>query len=456
MTIFQKILKGVFLGMFLLSLFFLNFPLSEDTFPTFFIALSPLTCLLVFLASHEFLPIFFLGLAVLGVTLLLGRVFCGYICPLGTLFDLLSLRGKKKTLSLDKKLRGIKYFILAFCLAASFLGVLFCQYFEPLCLLARSGVISTFPIIEALFQRLGEFEVKSFSLQIATLFLFLALLGVNFWRKRFWCKYLCPTGALLGIASLFNLSKRKTPENCRECQKCLRVCPMEAISEKAREGVASECIQCRACQKVCPEQGIIFSKGTLKEGIRYLPSKRAFIKALGSGIFLALGVRSSQKVLLEKPLRPPGALPEEVFLKQCVRCGICMRSCPSNIIQPCLWEGGVNALWTPKLVLRLGGCVKECTKCGLVCPTGAIQKFSLQDKIENPLGRAVITKDKCIVWGNTGSCLVCDEVCPYNAIELKELAEGIKPRVSDRKCTGCGVCEAHCPVPGSAIKVVPF
>jgi len=134
-----------------------------------------------------------------------------------------------------------------------------------------------------------------------------------------------------------------------------------------------------------------------------------------------------------------------------------MKSCLTNTLQPCLWESGFSGLWTPKLDLRLAACEQNCNVCGKVCPTQAIRSLSLEEKTHAKLGTAVLRKEMCLVWAQNKICLICDEICPYNAIVFRS-AEGYRrPVVIASRCNGCGFCEQRCPVQGdSAIVVVPI
>jgi len=133
-----------------------------------------------------------------------------------------------------------------------------------------------------------------------------------------------------------------------------------------------------------------------------------------------------------------------------------MKSCLTNTLQPCLWESGLEGLWTPKLDLRLAPCEPNCHVCGKVCPTQAIRSLSLDEKTHAKIGTAVLRKEMCLVWSQNKLCLICDEICPYNAIVFRPVEGFRRPVVVASRCNGCGYCEQRCPVKGdSAIVVVP-
>ena len=167
-------------------------------------------------------------------------------------------------------------------------------------------------------------------------------------------------------------------------------------------------------------------------------------------------------------IRPPGSLPEKDFLNLCQRCGLCMKVCPTNVINPALSEAGMAGFWTPNLIMIQGYCEYTCTLCGGVCPTGAIRKLSGKEKIERPvrIGSAHIDRGRCLPWSGNGPCIVCEEHCPTSPKAIyfkKDVVAGPDgtetkvqlPYVDLKRCVGCGICEFKCPVRGrAAIRVI--
>ena len=138
-------------------------------------------------------------------------------------------------------------------------------------------------------------------------------------------------------------------------------------------------------------------------------------------------------------IRPPGSLAEEEFLERCIRCGQCMRVCPTNVIQPGGLEGGVETLWTPILNNRIGtsGCQLNCVACGKACPTAAIRPISLDEKHGQGkfadagpirLGTAFVDRGRCLPWAMDKPCIVCQENCPVSpkAIGVREVFNTIR------------------------------
>jgi MauM/NapG family ferredoxin protein len=167
--------------------------------------------------------------------------------------------------------------------------------------------------------------------------------------------------------------------------------------------------------------------------------------------------RGKERGLVDAELiRPPGAFPEADFLTRCVRCGECMKACATNTLQPVWLKAGLEGIFSPVIVPRLAACAVNCNVCGQVCPTGAIRNLSILEKKYAKVGTAWIARQNCLVWEQDRKCLVCDEVCPYNAISFQPV-QGLRnaaPVVIENKCSGCGWCENKCPVQGgSAIRV---
>jgi len=159
-------------------------------------------------------------------------------------------------------------------------------------------------------------------------------------------------------------------------------------------------------------------------------------------------------------LRPPGAR-ETAFLSTCIRCGACVKVCPTNALQPGSSSLGMEGMWAPALAPRLGFCDYSCNACGHVCPTGAIPLLTLEEKRKKVLGVAYIDKNRCLPWADNRNCIVCEEMCPVSpkAIVLDDEPvlddQGLKatlrrPRVIRDLCIGCGICEYQCPLNGAA------
>ena len=160
-------------------------------------------------------------------------------------------------------------------------------------------------------------------------------------------------------------------------------------------------------------------------------------------------------------IRPPGSVAEDDFLDQCIKCGECMKVCPTNVVQPVMLEAGLEGLWTPVLKPELGYCEYKCNMCTQICPTDAIRKMTLEEKQKVKIGLAHVDKSRCLPWAYGRACQVCYEQCPLpeKAIKLEDTkvttAKGTtitvkQPLVNAELCTGCGICQNKCPVPDQA------
>lgn len=142
-------------------------------------------------------------------------------------------------------------------------------------------------------------------------------------------------------------------------------------------------------------------------------------------------------------IRPPGAIVEDDFVYQCVRCGECIKVCPTACLVPVAFSEGLIEWGTPRVFPRKAGCIR-CLNCAKVCPSGAIQEIDIE---EVKMGTAKISRDRCLVWHDGKDCYICLEYCPVGAV-FKDSRE--RPVVDPKKCVGCGICEENCPVLGEA------
>ncbi|MCP2620077.1 4Fe-4S binding protein [Candidatus Aminicenantes bacterium AC-334-K16] len=452
-----------------------------------FFHFDPLIALTTFFASRLIFPLFLFSIITLGMTLLLGRVFCGWVCPFGAIQQFFSFLFKKlKWLKIKTKStfspKAWKYYLLVFLLMASLLGLDLVGLFDPFSLLYRSFITSLLPALAYIFSAfislvyqlhlfsLGDTLVQFYeNLGVNPIFLqalglgllFIGIILLNLKKERFWCRYLCPLGALLGIFSRWNRLKLKLDEDkCIKCSLCTLHCETDAVPYPREQWTITECVYCFTCGAICPTAAISFPFVLTPQRTAMVNLSRR--KLLATALLGALAVPffrlSPARVRASaKRIRPPGALPEEQFLQKCVKCGECMKVCPTNGLQPAFTEAGPEGIWTPILVPRIGHCEYYCTLCTQVCPTGAIQELRVEDKATVKIGSAWVDKNRCIPWKIGEPCIVCEEHCPVSpkAIKLVEItvrqSDGtIKteraPFVELEQCTGCGICENKCPV----------
>ena len=480
------------------------FPLAD-----LFFRLDPLAALGAMLASRTWIPRLALALATLGLTLVFGRVWCGWLCPLGTLLEWVRF-GSKETGFLGKtrflRWRTAKNFLLLLILAAALFGNLSLLIFDPLALLTRTMTTVILPALNhavtaveraaypipilqpavdwaerVLRGPILPVEQPAFAQNVLIAVLFLAVIALNGLADRFWCRYLCPLGALLGLVSKVSLLRPVVRPACNRCARCVAACRVDAIdTRQGYEIIPSECTVCLDCLAACPESNALsdalsLPKGLPKGGIGFRfhwrpaparefdPTRRQMLAALATGaagvVVLRTGIRAKQPH--PQLIRPPGVEDEKEFLAHCLRCSQCMKVCPTSGLQPVLFEAGLEGVWTPRLVPRLGHCEYGCNACGLACPSGAIPSLDLDSKREAVIGVAIIDRDHCLPWAHGTPCIVCEEMCPVpeKAIRLEEVtvtddrgepAVVQRPYVLQDLCIGCGICEYQCPVEGEA------
>ena len=475
------------LSLFLFTAFFVfaTYKLPNWLPADIYLRLDPLLGLNAVFAAREIISRALWALITIGATLFIGRFFCAYVCPMGASIDFLDflfLRKKKRLgLKAEASFRKTKLYLLIIFVSAALTGLSLAFFMDPMALLTRFYTFFLYPLVITLInlildllrplsQALGWISLSHlhypqpvYYMSAITLLIFGGIIALNLIAPRFWCRYLCPLGALLSLISPLGLLKRRVNKDCTECLKCQKACPMGAVADNPRETRLPECIQCRTCAKVCPENAITFPASlSYSVGGEYSPinfSRRGFLYSLAGGLgvgFLATQTPFTLRQSKHQLIRPPGAIPETEFLRTCIRCGECMKSCLTNTLQPCLWESGFLGLWTPKMDLLLAPCDQNCNVCGKVCPTQAIRSLTLEEKTHAKAGTAVLRKEMCLVWAENKICLICDEICPYNAIVFRPVEGYRRPVVIASKCNGCGFCEQRCPVRGeSAIVVVP-
>jgi polyferredoxin len=515
------------IGFFALFMFFLfktgfrgSFVASADTavrlpYPVeAFLLADPFVATMTVLSTHTVYRGLLWSLGLLGVTLVFGRVFCGWICPFGTLHHffgwlLPSRRGRGAARVLANKThtyQRAKYYLMYAFIAASLAGSAVGGLFDPICVAVRAIGLGVIPALQYAGGRglASAQDVPSRPVQHAAdsaqdflantvwqshqfyfhqtwfiLFLLVAVLFANRFVPRFWCRVLCPLGAFLGVFSRFALfGMEKDHAKCTDCNLCLVNCQGADSPQGGVKWRQDECHMCMNCETACPEDVIKF---------RFLPNRKSAIKtpdtdrrtllaSTAAGALFIPGARIADALDVNyqsKIIRPPGAVEERAFLERCIRCAECMKVCPNNALHPAFLEAGIEGIWTPILIARIGYCEHSCVLCGQVCPTGAIQKISEKEKLgigvpAIKIGTAFYDHGRCLPWSMQTPCIVCEEFCPTSpkAIWVEEVEAPVRddkpgpdgappemkavklqrPHVDPSLCIGCGACEKVCPV----------
>jgi MauM/NapG family ferredoxin protein len=465
-----------------------------------FFDLDPLVLVATWLATGNLVGLSLLALVTVAVTLCLGRVFCGWVCPFGTLHNVVaSGRGKLRRIlprtEQFSRWQRAKYYLLVALLIMALLGAHWVGVLDPQSLLYRSFATAFWPgtqfaVEEGATQvyltdpHLGPLHLTwltepvyrfsqdhlfgllrpAFTGSTFILLVFLLSLVLNLYRARFWCRYLCPLGALLGLCSHRPLLRLTSDENsCDACSLCSLRCPAAAQPEQPGQWLPTECFGCWNCVKSCKNAGLDFkwARPWQKSPVGTVDlRKRATLAAVIGGVsgffLMRVAPQAQGKTFAPTLIRPPGAWPERAFLQRCIQCGMCMKVCPTNALQPTWHEAGLEGVWTPLLVPRLGWCEYECNLCGQVCPTGAIQNLPLAEKKLVKIGLATIDTTRCLPFAYDRDCIVCEEHCPIPTkaiffvqaeITLRDGSTRLvkQPKVDPDLCTGCGICETKCP-----------
>lgn len=456
---------------------------------------SPLIPFFAFIKDLHISFLFWPALLILFFTIFFGRFFCGWICPLGTALDIFQrffkTAGNAKNQKWEK-LRYLKFALLTAAIILSIFSIHIWGYLDPLSIFNRVLTILLYPLatlgsesallaltnlsfiedpaysIYDTFKLFLMPEAQAFYQQVFGIAIFfIIIVGLEKVTRRFWCRYLCPAGALLGFLSQFRFFERVVGNSCPSCGICHSECKMNAIPETDVNLTSKvECIECFSCAEVCPPK-----TRSISYRWRWKPyhskvnfERRQFLKTSGMSFaalgLLSIGIQNRSKQ--DRLLRPPGSIPEADFQDRCIRCMECVRVCESNggCLQPAAIESSLLELWLPVAQMREGYCEYNCNMCGEACPTEAILPLSLIEKQKTPMGLAFFDKNTCIPYANSDDCIVCEEHCPLpeKAIkfELKEIvtADGetkqIKyPYVVRELCIGCGICETKCPLLGA-------
>ncbi|MGD0744629.1 MAG: 4Fe-4S binding protein [Verrucomicrobiota bacterium] len=469
--------------------------------------LDPLVALGTLLTTRTIYAGLLWALLTVALTILLGRFFCGWVCPFGALHQFVGWLGRRRKKHAERVAMNqyrdgqvIKYYLLIAMLAAAgggllaellrwpgekpaaglivlaaslaatlwfatrkvaggwrqsaewcagllFLGTALGFLVRPEALVASSlqtGLLDPIPLMH-----------RSMNLVVLTAFdglatasrlyiaawsittVFLAALLLNLWVPRFYCRFVCPLGALFGVLAHWTpwrIGKRQG--ECTGCEMCENNC--EGACDPFGKIHPHECLLCMNCLRACRQAQMAY--GPHRSAAGEVPSpgltRRGFLTAAVSGLAAVPAARLGG--LLNQNwnsgvVRPPGALAEEDFLQRCIKCGQCMRVCPTNVIQPSTLEAGWEGVWSPILNFRVGtsGCQLNCIACGNVCPTAAIRPLSLDEKLGfgkfaecGPvrLGTAFVDRGRCLPWAMDEPCIVCQENCPVSpkAIFVRE------------------------------------
>jgi ferredoxin len=427
-----------------------------------------------------------LVLAVLLVlTLLLGRVYCSSICPMGVFQDIATYLSKrtakrKKRFKFSKARNILRYAVLVVATVGSLLfgttllvGIVdpYSAYGRMAVNLLRPVYLSGNNLLESLFTKFGNYTfyktdvfVNSVTALVVAL-LTLLIIGYLAWRYgRTYCNTICPVGTGLGVLSRFSLFKiRIDTQACNACGACERNCKASCINSKAHEIDHSRCVACFNCLGACKTNALKYTL-SLKKKEHPVTSeatvdahRRQFFLTTATTVVAASSALAGSKVAALSgnaeghtrtvPIAPPGAISYEHLQSHCTSCHLCISKCPSHVLKPAFMEYGLAGIMQPVMSFEKGYCNYDCTVCSTVCPDKALKKLSVEEKHLTQMGRVHFSPDICVVPTQGHNCGACAEHCPTQAVTMVPYQDGLTiPHINPEICIGCGGCEYICPV----------
>lgn len=439
------------------------------------------------------------------LTLLLGRIYCSVVCPLGVMQDIIAWVSKRKLFRKNKRAKlANKYdysptkrvlralvlllFLILMVAGLNSLAILMAPYsaygriasnlMQPLWLWANNGLATLAEHYDSYAFYTVDVWMRSLSSLIVAVGTLL-IIAVLAWRSgRTYCNTICPVGTILGYVSHFSLHGPVfNTDKCNGCKLCQRNCKASCLDVANHHVDMTRCVMCGDCMDICPQKAMLFgnrwkrisslsdeSKESLSD-----PSRRNFVKGLGlvtTAVTLDAAAKTvdgglaaiEDKTLPERKTRltPPGSLSAKHFAQHCTACQLCIAECPNQVLRP---SSDLEHLMQPTMEYERGYCRPECTRCSQLCPTGAIRPITREEKTSHQIGHAVWIKDNCLPVTDGVDCGNCARHCPVGAIEMVPLDEDAEeltmiPAVNEAACIGCGACENLCPSrPVSAIYV---
>ena len=453
------------------------------------------------LAKIQFLPaVLALNVIVVAVlvilTLLLGRIYCSVICPLGIMQDIIArLNRKKNRYSYSGEKRVLRYAVLVVFVVLLVVGLgAFAALLAPYSSYGRIAENLLRPvylfgnnILASISEHFNSYAFYHADVWIKSLPTFIiaavsfVVIGYLAWRGgRTYCNTICPVGTVLSFFARFSLFKFYFDEDkCRKCSKCSKNCKASCIDYKNMTVDYSRCVTCGNCLEQCSfdalhfgmrgkkkvERGERNEERARKQGVD--EGKRAFLLGAAlatTGVAIAQVKKKTDgglAVIEDKeapnrttPITPPGSYSAKNMAQHCTACQLCVSECPNEVLRP---STDLMTLMQPTMSYERGYCRPECNRCSEVCPTGAIEPIKKEDKTSIQIGHAVWVKHQCIPVmtdadkdQETVECGNCARHCPTGAILMVPLREDdeespMVPTVNAAKCIGCGACENLCP-----------
>jgi len=420
-------------------------------------------------------------IVILILTLLSGRTYCSFLCPLGIGQDLFSriggrFRKKFRRFGFKRPYTIIRYSLLAATLIVTLVwGIYLLTLLDPYSIFGRfmtyfakpgvilinnffAGILGKFDLYTLAHEPVKGYQLLAYSIPAA----FLILVGtLSFTKGRLYCNMICPVGTLLGLLAKVSVFRIRFNESiCTRCGRCSITCKSSCIDFLNADIDISRCVDCFNCIHTCPDKAISYGLVKLKMKKHEVDeSKRKFI---AGSILLLFGLSRSTKgqeksVPVPKkpstvkenrtyPVCPPGAGGIEDLNKYCTACSLCISACPDNVLQPAVRQYGIAGFMQPVMDYHKSFCTYNCIICTEICPTYALKPLVLEAKKLTQIGKVNFIKDNCIVKTEKTDCGACSEGCPTKAVFMIPY-EGnlVIPEVNQDICIGCGHCEFACP-----------
>ena len=457
------------------------------------------------MAKIQFLPaLLALNLGVvlflLVMTLLLGRIYCSVVCPLGVMQDIVSwINGQRKKqrfrFTYSPARTTLRVTVLAVFIIALIAGIgSVVALLAPYSSYGRIASNLLAPVYQYgnnllayMAERMDSYAFYETEIWIKSLptfilaFLTFIVIAILAWRNgRTYCNTICPVGTILGFMSKYSLFRPVIDDKkCKECGLCTKKCKASCIDFKSHKIDYTRCVACMDCIDICKHGAVHYqmrkynakatASVTSTEKEITDKSRRSFLTGTAMAVTAATLKAQEMKVdgglaTIEKkkiPNRltkivPPGSLSAQNFAQHCTACQLCVSVCPNGVLRP---STNLEKFMQPEMSYERGYCRPECTKCSDVCPAGAIRPITRADKSATQIGHAVWIKSNCIPLTDKVECGNCARHCPTGAISMipsdASNPESLKiPAIDIERCIGCGACENLCPSrPFSAIYV---
>ena len=355
---------------------------------------SPLLAITTQVASRVYLPLLVPAVILLTLGLVLPRLFCGWLCPVGTVIDAAGrIMGHTNPPKVSRVSR-IRYGVLAAILVLAALGTNVAGLLDPLSTFQRGVTALALPTWGDLLGgaeqpwAVPDWGPAGLAGNAVAAAVLLLMIGLTLLGPRAWCRWVCPLGALYGLLGRFAAFRRSVSDDCVRCGKCGRQCKMQALATDGTHDAPSQCICCTDCRQVCPQNAVYFGPASHgnqnpRSAEAMQLSRRDFLRTsliggLGAAASLLIVRLAWTKDLMTEDAKPPvprapGALGAGEFENRCIRCGACVRVCPSKTLEFGPLEKDPRKLWAPRRNLDRPCYFPDCRRCGEVCPVGAIR-----------------------------------------------------------------------------------